>query len=105
MNSLGVGNLHRAYKRGYIKVTIRAPGRAYADGAVGEPRMQSLSVGLRIDGKRAYTPLFSTPYYPYRYLASVGDENFIKHPYPVMPVSIYITAKMLPLKFFRAKAL
>jgi hypothetical protein len=41
--------------------------------------MERVGINIGINYNRAYTHLFAGPYYPDRYFATVGNNNFAKH--------------------------
>ena len=60
---------------------IRVPGRrgADADIIIGEPDMERLAVGLRVDGDRLDTQLLASANDADRDFAAVGDQDLLEH--------------------------
>ena len=79
MNRVGAGDLRRAQHGRDAEVAVGAARRADADVFVGEPHVQGVLVGLRIDRDGLDAELAAGADHPQGDLAAVGDEDFLEH--------------------------
>ncbi len=79
MNRVYIGDLGGADDLRNIQIAIAAAGRADADGFIGEPHMQGVTVSFRIDGDRRDAELPACAQNTKSDFAAIGYKNFSEH--------------------------
>ena len=79
VDGLGAGLFRGGDERRHVEIAVVRGGGAYGDGLVGEPHMKRVTVGGRVDGDGLDAHFEARADDAYRDLASIGDENFVKH--------------------------
>ena len=79
MDRVGAGDLGGAEHRRHVQIAVGAARRTDADVLVGEPHVQRVLVGLRIDGDGLDAQLAAGADDAQRDLSAVGDQDFLEH--------------------------
>ena len=79
MDGVGARDFGGADDRRHVEIAVEAPRRPDADVLVGEPHVQRVLVGLRVDRHRLDAQLAARADDAKRDLAAVGDQDFLEH--------------------------
>ena len=79
VDRVGAGDLRRADDRRHVEVALGRPRRPDADVLVGEPDVQRVLVGLRVDGHGLDAHLPARQDDAQRDLAAVRDQDLLEH--------------------------
>jgi hypothetical protein len=81
MNRVGIADLGGAYYPIDFQIAFRAWRSTDTHRLVGQLNVKRVDVDLRIDRYRRNTQFFASSYDPQRDLATVGNQDFVKHDY------------------------
>jgi hypothetical protein len=79
MNGIDVRDFGGADHRRNIEITARTLGGPNADGFIGEPHVQAVAIGLRVNGHRLDAQILAGADDANGDFASIGDQDFLEH--------------------------